>query len=418
MSGEACPAKGGEDHLISLHRLHPGKGLALIGLALAALSVLALAATSAARAAAKPAAVRHGAVFTETNTTPNYVLAFNRNNNGALTLQGRHATGGNGHPTNNPPGGFPTLDSAGAVTLSPNGICVFAVNAGSSTVSSFRQTSRGLRLANHLSSGGSRPISLTSTFRGSRKLLYVLNSDANSASIHGFTVAPSCALRNIRGSTRRTTSQHSVPAQISFDTRGRVLAVSERLANDIDVFPVSRRGIAGRPVVTRSRQVTPYGLSWNNHDLLAVSNEDFPPPAVANSTVTTYSLSRNGKLVERATAASPGAACWNVFTNNGRFLLVTNPAGPLFGGHNVMSFRVGGRGQLASVDQQDTAYNSLDDALTRDNRFLYVLSDQLLPVPGPHSAINVFRVNAATGKLTPAGVLQLPGNNTAGLAVL
>jgi 6-phosphogluconolactonase (cycloisomerase 2 family) len=304
--------------------------------------------------------------------------------------------------------------------LSPNGNCLFAVNAGSNTVSSFRLTSRGLKLVNHPSSRGHRPISLTSTIRGSsgKELLYVLNSDANSASIHGFRVAPSCRLSDIKHSTRPTSSQHSVPAQIRFDTRGQVLAVSERFANDIDIFPVTRQGVAKAPVVTPSSQKTPYGLEWNNKDILAVSNEDFPPPAVANSTVTTYSLKRNHKLVALATAASPGAACWNVFTNNGKFLFVTNPAGPLFGGKNVMSFRVGSKGSLSSVDSQNTAYNSLDDALTRDNKFLYVLSDQLLPVAGPHSAINAYRVNARTGKFTPAGAVAITGNNTAGLAVL
>jgi hypothetical protein len=109
-----------------------------------------------------------------------------------------------------------------------------------------------------------------------------------------------------------------------------------------------------------------------------------------------------------------------VFTNNGKFLFVTNPAGPLFGGKNVMSFRVGGtsKGSLSPVAAQNTKYNSLDDALTRDNRFLYVLSDQLLPVPGPNSAIDAFRVNAHTGTFTPAGTVAIPGNGTAGLAVL
>jgi 6-phosphogluconolactonase (cycloisomerase 2 family) len=387
-----------------------------------ALSLLALAPTSASAAAPKPPVFSHGAVFTETNTAPNYVLAYSRSAQGALRLVGRFATGGNGQTANNPPAKFPTLDSAGAVVLGRFGTCLFAVNAGSSTVSAFRLTTTGLTLVNHLGSGGHRPISLTTTIHGSagRVLLYVLNSDTNHASIHGYTVGSTCAISHILHSTRRTTSQHSVPAQILFDTRGKVLAVSQRFANDIDIFPVNRFGRTGRPVVTiaGSGQKTPYGMAWNNRDLLAVSNENFPPPHIANSTVTTYTLKRNGKLVERTTAASPGAACWNVFTNNGRYLFVTNPAGPLFGGHNVVSFRVGLNGSLTPVAGQNTTYNSLDDALTRDNRFLYVLSDMLLPVPGPHSAINSFRVNPRTGAFTPLGVNQIVGNRTAGLAAL
>jgi 6-phosphogluconolactonase (cycloisomerase 2 family) len=168
-------------------------------------------------------------------------------------------------------------------------------------------------------------------------------------------------------------------------------------------------------VVTPSAGPTPYGLDWNNRDILSVSNEDFPPPKVANSTVTTYKLAANHKLVQLATAASPGAACWNVFTKNGKFLYVTNPAGPLFGGHNVVVFKVGHNGSLTAIDNQDTTYNSLDDALSANDKFLYVLSDKLLPVAGPNSAINAFKVNPATGTLTPAGSISLTGNGTSGL---
>lgn len=404
--------KQGEVLLISSDHSYHGRSLAFFGVAL---SLLAFAATSA---TASAHAFKPGAVFTETNTAPNYVLAFDRTAKGGLKLLGKSATGGNGQTSNNPPAGFPTVDSAGAVILSPNGKCVFAVNAASSTVSAFRLTRTGLKLVNHPSSHGDRPVSLTSTDRGGNKVLYVLNSDTNSASIHGFLIGPDCGLSNIRGSTRPTSTPKSIPAQIKFDVHGRVLAVSERLANDIDIFPVNRHGVAQAPVVTASPQPTPYGLDWNNRDILSVSNEDFPPPAIANSTVTTYTLEPNGHLVAHATAPSAGAACWNVFTNNGKFLLVTNPAGPLFGGNNVISFKVDHTGGLTAVDKQNTTYNALDDALTRDNKYLYVLSDMLLPTAGPHSAIDAFRVNAATGAFTPVGTTALTGNNTAGLAVL
>jgi 6-phosphogluconolactonase (cycloisomerase 2 family) len=411
-----------EDQLNSSHRVHRGKRLTLLGFALSLLALVAMSSSASAankpKKPKKPAPFSHGAVFTETNAVKNSVLAYSRLPGGKLKLVGKFRTGGNGHPSSNPPAAFPTLDSAGAVGLSPTRNCLFVVNAGSNTVSSFRVTSRGLKLVNHPSSRGIRPISLTSTIRAGKQLLYVLNSDANSANIHGFQVAPSCRLSDIKHSTRPTTSQKSVPAQIRFDTRGQVLAVSERFANDIDVFPVTNQGVAGSPVVTHSSQNTPYGLEWNNRDILAVSNEDFPPPAVANSTVTTYSLQRNGKLVALHTVASPGAACWNVFTNNGKFLFVTNPAGPLFGGNNVQSFRVGTNGSMSGVGSQDTAYNSLDDALSKDNKYLYVLSDQLLPVQGPHSAINAFKVNAGNGKFGPIGAVAISGNSTAGLAVL
>ena len=400
-----------------------------------AASVAAIAFAAMAANASAHQTLRPGAVFTESNTSPNYVLAYVRNSDGRLTKAGQFATGGNGRPADNPPSGFPALDSSGAVGLGTGNTCLFAVNAGSNTVSSFRVTSKGLKLVNHLSSGGHRPISLTSTplvnrpssgahrpisFAArvsGRQLLYVLNSGTDSASIHGFTVSPSCRLTSIPKSTRPTSSQNSVPAQIRFDVHGKVLAVSERFANDIDIFPVKANGRTEPPVVNASKEATPYGLDWNNKDVLSVSNEHLPLPDVANSTVTTYSLKSNGKLVALATAPSPGAACWNVFTNNGKILFVTNPAGVRIGANSVQSFRVGRHGSLTAVDKQDTTYNALDDALTRDNGYLYILNDQLLPVPGPHSAIDRFKVNVATGVFTPAGSTPIGGNTTSGLAV-
>lgn len=406
--------------MISSHRLYRVTWPALFGLALSLLALAAMSSSANAaqqKAAPKKPVFAHGAVFTETNTTPNDVLAFSRRANGALKLVGKFATGGSGH-TDNPLLGFPTLDSAGPVGLSPTDNCLFAVNGGSNTVSSFRLTSKGLKLVNHPSSGGDRPISLTSTVRGSKTLLYVLNSDTSDASINGYTVAPSCRLSHIRGSKRPTSSPRSVPAQIRFDVRGQVLAVSERLANDIDIFPVNHNGVAGAPVVTASSQKTPYSLTWNNQDILAVTNEDFPPPAVANSTVTSYRLKKNGKLVALATAPSPGAACWGAFTNNSKVLFVSNAVGPLFGGTSEDSFLVGKNGSLKAVDKHNTAYNANENALTLDNKYLYVLSDMLVPTQGPHSAIQAFKINPKTGTFTLVGTTALTGNSTAGLAVI
>lgn len=385
-----------------------------IALAAATITLAAMAGSALARSR-----LTHGAVFTETNSTPNYVLAFNRDENGTLSPAGQFATGGIGRQPN-PPSGFPTLDSAGSVELSGDGdnrSCLFAVNAGSNTVSSFRVRHDGLVLADQQPTNGSRPISVTSTSRGEgRQLLYVLNSDAGSASIQGYYVSGSCELTQIPGSSRPTSSPDSVPAQIRFDRRGRVLAVSERFANDIDIFPVDRKGVAGPPVVNPSAQPTPYGLDWNNQDLLSVSNENIP--VLPGSTVTTYALGDDGTLTPLATAPSPGAACWNVFTNNGKFLYVTKPVNqtPLGLGPDVDAFRVSRDGTLTLIDSQPTNHNALDDALSHDSRFLYVLSDALLP-PAPTSAINEYAIDPASGAITSIGSVELPGSNTtAGLA--
>ena len=180
--------------------------------------------------------------------------------------------------------GFPVLDSMGSVNLSDDGDgkpCLFVVNAGSNTVSSFRVGPDGLELADQKPSGGSRPASLTSNSRGgSKQVLYVLNSDNATASFRGFNVSVSCVLTQIPGSDRALPSQASVPATIRFDERGRHLAVSERFApaqpagsGDIVVYPVDSNGLTGTPAVTPSPERTPYGLDYNHHDILSVTNE-------------------------------------------------------------------------------------------------------------------------------------------------
>jgi hypothetical protein len=64
-----------------------------------------------------------------------------------------------------------------------------------------------------------------------------------------------------------------------------------------------------------------------------------------------------------------------------------------------------------------TTYNAIDDALSHDSRFLYVLSVDLIP-GSPNSAINEFAIDPGKGTLTPIGMVPVPGgtNSTAGLA--
>ena len=369
-----------------------------------------------------------GAVFTSTNTVPNRVLAYNRDASGQLTLVQDIRTGGNGKPAGNPPfTGFPVLDSMGSVNLSDDGDgkpCLFVVNGGSNSVSSFRVGPGGLELADQKPSGGSRPASLTSNSRGGNKqVLYVLNSDNATASFRGFNVSGSCVLTQIPGSDRALPSQASVPATIRFDERARHLAVSERFApaqpagnGDIVVYPVDSNGLTGAPVVTPSPERTPYGLDYNHHDILSVTNEHVDAPPFPNATVSTYRQLEDGTLVHLDTEPSPGAACWNLFSNNGKFLYVTNPAGKFVpGSANVLSFSVDHDGQMTRVDQENTPFEAIDNALSHDDKYLYVLSANVV-TPGTESAINAFAIDANTGALTPIDEERIPGNSTSGLA--
>ena len=385
----------------------------------AMVSVLSLVPTALTTTASSSSILSPGAVFTETNQPfGNFVLAFQRTAQGTLTLVQSVPTGGIGSPVN-PPLGIPDLDSEGAVQLASDGdnkACLFAVNAGSNTVSSFAVNPKGLSLADQEPTGN-HPISLTSNQIGPNRLvLYVLNSSAGSSSIEGYYVSGSCTLTPIPGSFRATTSPESLPAHIAFNQHGQVLTVSERITasgGDLDVFPVDSNGVVGAPMAQPSAGQEPYGMAWNNADILAVANQGGADPA--GSTITTYQLTNDDTLVPLSTAPSPGAACCDVFTDNGSFLYVTNPLAQESGGSSVTAYAVSPDGTLTLVDTQTTTYNAVQDAVSHDSKYLYVLSDQVIP-PGPAAEITAYSIDREAGTLTQIQELQLSGNSFSGLA--
>src|SRR6202008_2665209 len=117
-----------------------------------------------------------GSVYTLTNALAgNSVAVFDRADDGTLTPDGTFATGGTGTGAN--------LGSQGAVILSDSGRELFAVNAGSNSISYFKVQHDGLNLEDTVGSGGARPISLT--LHG--HVLYVLNA-GGAGNITGFAV--------------------------------------------------------------------------------------------------------------------------------------------------------------------------------------------------------------------------------------
>ena len=130
-------------------------------LALGASAALAiLAGPAVAGAMADP-----GAVYSQTNDPAgNVVQKFDRDTRGELSPAGTVSTGGNG---------LSALGGRqGAVELSDDESTVYAVNAGSNTVSVLRVTKSGLSLQDVVASGGTAPTSVDE--RDGR--VWVLNS--------------------------------------------------------------------------------------------------------------------------------------------------------------------------------------------------------------------------------------------------
>ena len=122
---------------------------------------------------------------------------------------------------------------------------------------------------------------------------------------------------------------------------------------------------------------------------LTVTNWNFVNPF--GGTVSSYRLAKDDKLIPISTVPAPGHPCWNVITDNDELLYTTQPAGLVIGTPQIAVFAIGHDGTLRPrVRGRPRAYNAVDEALSHDSRYLYVLNDGLLPFI-PQSAISEFR---------------------------
>src|SRR2546422_2222120 len=177
-----------------------------------------------------------GAVYALTNSSDgNAVLVYQRGGDGLLTPAGSFATGGTGTGA--------SLGSQGAVIVSDDHQLLFAVNAGSNSISSFRIRPGGLELADTAPSGGTMPISVA-FFRG---LLYVLNVGVLN-NISGFTVDRDGGLTPLAGSVRALSAASTNPAQVGFNDDGTVVIVTERASNRIDTYTGGTGGLLHGPI--------------------------------------------------------------------------------------------------------------------------------------------------------------------------
>src|SRR4051794_28626347 len=149
------------------------------------IAAAALAGASPAGALASP-----GAVFTQDNDPArNAVQMFERAADGTLSPGRSFPTGG---------AGLATLGGRqGAVELSDGGGYVYAVNAGSNTVTTFRVNADGLENVGSVSSGGVTPTSLDE--RSGR--VYVLNS-GGTPNVATFASAADGTLTPVAGGSR------------------------------------------------------------------------------------------------------------------------------------------------------------------------------------------------------------------------
>jgi 6-phosphogluconolactonase len=306
-----------------------------------------------------------GAVFVMTNAVDkNEVIAYRRASDGTLQEAGRFSTGGRGSGGNNDP-----LESQGSLRLSEDHSLLFAVNAGSGSVSVFSVHGSQLSLVDKVISGGSEPNAIA--LHGN--LAYVVNV-GGSSNVVGFRL-DNGKFRQIPNSTRFLSTNTSGAGGLAFSPDGRFLVVIERLTNDIDVFSVQGDSTLSPIVVNPSAGPGAFSVSFAPNGAALVS-ETGPSGVTNGSAISSYEIASNGTLSPISTSVPTlGAAnCWNVVAPDGSFVYTSNA-----GSSTISGFAIANTGVLAALPGTVVGTNpegsgNLDIAVSSDGRFIYTLN--------------------------------------------
>jgi len=328
---------------------------------------------------------RGGAVFVQTdNLAGNAISVYDRHPGGTLSAAGTYATGGLGGQL------------AGSVVdhlASQNSLVydsqvgeLFAVNAGSNTVSVFDVDGDRLHLRQVLSSGGTFPASIAVH----DDLVYVLNGTGG-GEIQGFRLVGNGDLQPIAGSGRAlglnpaaTPQFVTTPGDIAFSPDGGQLLVTTKAnTNAIDVFGIGWNGEpSATPVVNSEPGDVPFSLAFQGFNQVDVGEAG--PNAVAS-----FELHGNGTLTQVSSVATGGAAtCWLVA--DGPQLFAGNA-----GSATESSVSSSWSGALSLTATTNTDPGTVDAATSPEGRYLYVQT-------GANGIVDEFAVGFG-GSLTEVG---------------
>ena len=331
---------------------------------------------------------RHVVFVQNDNLAGNQVVVYKRAADGTLTWKQTYDTGGLG--------GMLTgsvvdhLASQGSLTYDRRHALLFAVNAGSNTVSIFKVHGDRLRLTQVLSSGGTFPVSVA--VQGD--VVYVLNA-LNGGSVQGFVVrhhglAPLWRSNRALGLDPTATPQFThTPGQVAFSPDGRKLIVTTKAnTNAVDVFRVRYDGrLSYKPVVNTIAAAVPFAVSFDRAGNLIVAEAG--PNALAS-----FTLNWDRTITAIATVPTGQAAtCW--VTRVGGFFYASNAGTP-----SVSGFQSGSGGDLALLGNTVTDPGAVDSAASRGGQYLYVQT-------GGNGIVDEFVVNN-DGSLTAIGSVTVP----------
>ena len=308
---------------------------------------------------------RGRAVFVQTNELDgNKIVVFQRHGDGRLTEEDTYPTGGNGG--NVAPGtASDRLGSQGSLVYDERHRLLFAVNAGSDSVSVFRVNGTRLRLTDVDPSGGDFPASIAVH----DDLVYVLNAGGVGI-VQGFEIRGD-RIRALEGSARSLGLANTdppnfltSPGQVGFTPDGSKLIVTTKASGStIDIFSVRRDGTLSETAVENpSATPVPFAFTFDPRGRL-VSGE------AAMSSVTTYTINTNRTLANpQSQSDNQAALCWIVEARG--FFYVANT-----GSNNLSGYRIDGSGRPTLIGPTGivatTGAGPIDMTSAAGGRFLY-----------------------------------------------
>jgi 6-phosphogluconolactonase (cycloisomerase 2 family) len=371
-------------------RLGSAIAVAAAGLATAVALPFATPALASTAAPAFAAGRASHAVFVQTdNTSGNQVVAYRRASDGTLSPAGTYATGGLGGVLAGSV--VDHLASQGSLSYDRGHALLYAVNAGSDTVSVFAVHGDRLALRQVLSAGGSFPVSVA--VRGD--LVYVLNA-LGGGRLQGYRVLGG-RLVPVPGSGRAlgldpTASPQftNTPGQVAFTPDGSQLIVTTKAnGNDIDVFGVRFDGyLSAAPVVNAEPGTVPFAISFDRYGHLVIAE-------AGTNALATFALAPRGTLSLLDTVPTGAAAtCW--VAPAGSFLFASDAGSAAESGYSSSA-----SGRLSLLSGASTDPGTVDASAAAGGRYLYVQT-------GGSGIVDEFAVGSGAA-LTEIGAVTVPG---------
>lgn len=362
--------------------------LAVVTMAGAAAAVLSALPARAATAHTWPR--QASAVFVQTdNAAGNTIVAYTRTAAGGLQQVGSYPTGGNGGATMGSV--VDHLSSEGSLAFDRRAGLLYAVNAGSNTISVFQVRGDGLIRSQVILSGGQFPVSIA--VHGNQ--VFVLNawggaSVAGFLQVGGHLISVPSWTRDLGLGTSSSTVFTGTPGQIGFTPGGSQLVVTTKnAANTVDVFRDGLFGPSAEPTVTSLPGTIPFGFTFDQYGHLALTE-------TAINTVATFAIASGGTLTQLGSVATGQAAtCW----------ITAAPQGTLFasnagsGTESILSTEPGG--SITQLGTTPTDAGTVDAAVSSDGQYLYVQAG------GPGN-VDAYRIGPG-GSLTETGSVTVPG---------